>query len=286
MEFIKGYMDDAQFRHYLNDTTSAIFGFSFEKWYQAGYFEREYIPYSFLENDRIVANASANIMKFSYNGVEKCYIQIGTVMTRPEYRGRGLARELIEKILQDYEDSVDGFYLFGNLSAQGFYDRIGFKRLDQWKWYWDQPVERKQNSGFFTPAGTQRRQSYVNMLQTASAYAKFDHMNRRSLQMFYTMDMDDVYYCEELDCYVVMHSDGCTLHLDSIISNRELSVEEVVARVDGLYSRVEFGFTPKETQRFQSKHYDGGNDYRLFYLGEDLIVIEEDRLYFPILSHA
>ena len=45
MEFIKGYMDSAQYRHALNDLTQAIFGFSFETWYTAGYFEGEYIPY-------------------------------------------------------------------------------------------------------------------------------------------------------------------------------------------------------------------------------------------------
>ena len=50
MEFIKGYMDSAQYRHALNDLTQAIFGFSFEDWYTAGYFEGEYIPYSYIVN--------------------------------------------------------------------------------------------------------------------------------------------------------------------------------------------------------------------------------------------
>ena len=36
---------------------------------------------------------------------------------------------------------------------------------------------------------------------------------------------------------------------------------------------------------FQEK-YDGADDYRLFYLGEQLKSIENEKLYFPELSHA
>ena len=32
--------------------------------------------------------------------------------------------------------------------------------------------------------------------------------------------------------------------------------------------------------------YDGEDDYRLFYRGDELEAIERDKLYFPELSHA
>lgn len=35
-----------------------------------------------------------------------------------------------------------------------------------------------------------------------------------------------------------------------------------------------------------SEVYDGGDDYRLFYRGKELEAIEQDRFYFPDLSHA
>ena len=34
------------------------------------------------------------------------------------------------------------------------------------------------------------------------------------------------------------------------------------------------------------EEYDGADDYRLFYRGEKLKSIEQDKLYFPDLSHA
>ena len=65
---------------------------AFESWVTGGYFEGDYIPYSFMEEGKIIANVSANKMTFLQNGVERNYIQIGTVMTDEAYRRQGLAK--------------------------------------------------------------------------------------------------------------------------------------------------------------------------------------------------
>ena len=59
MEFICGYMDDEEYRPLLSELTGEIFGFSVENWYNSGFFEGEYIPYSYIENGKI---------DFSYSG--------------------------------------------------------------------------------------------------------------------------------------------------------------------------------------------------------------------------
>lgn len=37
---------------------------------------------------------------------------------------------------------------------------------------------------------------------------------------------------------------------------------------------------------FDAEPYDGAEDYRLFYLGDTLKSIEQEKLYFPEFSHA
>ncbi|WP_440448403.1 hypothetical protein [Ruminococcus sp.] len=51
---------------------------------------------------------------------------------------------------------------------------------------------------------------------------------------------------------------------------------------------IKLGFTPLTEDKTICKYnvFDGGNDYRLFYLGNRLENIEKDRLFFPTLSHA
>lgn len=97
--------------------TESTFGFNFEKWYSDGFWQEKYIPHSMVHNEKVIANVSINIMNFNMDGIEKHYIQLGTVMTDKEYRGQGLSRYLIDKIIDEYKDKTDGIYLFANDSV-------------------------------------------------------------------------------------------------------------------------------------------------------------------------
>lgn len=94
---------------------------------ERGYFEGDYIPYSFEVDGKIISNVSVNRMHFVLNGEKRYYIQIGTVMTASKCRNQGLARKLMDLIIEEYEDKCDGIYLFGDLSALDFYRKMGFK---------------------------------------------------------------------------------------------------------------------------------------------------------------
>ena len=287
MEFIKGYMDIAQYRHALNDLTQAIFGFSFETWYTAGYFEGEYIPYSYIENGEIVSNASVNIMKMVQNGQEKYYIQIGTVATRPEYRNKSLASNLIKKIICDYESIADGFYLFANIHAVDFYMKQGFQRLDQWQ-YSKKLLNEQNIADPFEKAGENLQERYRHLLRNGKLNTKLDQCNKAALQLFYTGKMEDVYYHSGLDCFAVMHKQEMVLHLDSIISAAKIPITEILKRVPLEYDTVVLGFTPEaeDAIEFTAQQFDGEDNYRFCYMGASLKEIADDRLYFPVMTHA
>ena len=113
-QFNKGYGKNNELRKSFNNLAQRIFGFDFEQWYQDGYWKEQYIPYSMIDGDKVVANISVNIMNFKVFGEEKRYIQLGTVMTNPDYRNQGLVRILIKKVIDDYGDKCDLMYLFAN----------------------------------------------------------------------------------------------------------------------------------------------------------------------------
>ena len=74
MELVYDYIRNDALRHQLNALTRKTFGFDFEKWVANGYYEGDYIPYSFVENGKMLSNVSANRMRFLQNGVERNYI--------------------------------------------------------------------------------------------------------------------------------------------------------------------------------------------------------------------
>lgn len=292
MQLVSNYMRDDTLRHALNDLTKKTFCFDFESWVTGGYFEGDYIPYSFIEDGKIISNVSANRMTFLQNGVEKNYIQIGTVMTDETYRRQGLAKKLMDHVVKQYKDSCDGFYLFANLDAVDFYNKCGFSREMEYRYSVKNEFCMRKSAGeIFMPVNTkdeQMKQKYMDMVRRSAANSSLEQLNKFGLQMFYTADMENVYYSTDMDCFIVAEIEENTLLLQSIISENNVALMDVLQRVRGEYNKCQLGFVPamKDRDICTAEKYDGADDYRLFYLGEQLKSIENEKLYFPELSHA
>ena len=290
MELIYDYIKNDALRHELNALTQKTFGFDFENWVTAGYFQGDYIPYSFEENGKLLANVSANKMCFMQKGVRKNYIQIGTVMTDEFYRKQGLAKRLMEYVIKEYKDRCDGIYLFANLGALDFYRKLGFKEGLQYQYVLKNGWKPDAKSSFIKvdPQDEKIKLCYLDAVKDSVVVSAFEHTNKFGLQMFYTANLENVYYAADLDLFAVMEKENGTLMLQSIIGKKQVSLQDVIDRIDAEYDRLQLGFTPRDgdVDMFEASSYDGGEDYRLFYLGEDLESIEKEKLFFPVLSHA
>ena len=74
----------------------------------------------------------------------------------------------------------------------------------------------------------------------------------------------------------------------SIVSENNVALMDILQRVRGEYHKCQLGFVLdlKDMDMCEAEKYDGSDDYRLFYFGEQLKSIENEKLYFPELSHA
>ena len=304
MRLIKDYMRDASFRKMLNALTQEVFGFDFESWAAGGYDRGDYIPYSYEENGKLIANVSVNRMKFLQNGTERSYIQLGTVMTRKEFRNRGYAKSLMELVLQKYESKCDGVYLFADLDAVDFYRKLGFSPLVQYRHslkkevlfeLWDLREswneEKRKPAGCFqkvSPNDSRLRTKYQSLLQSSAIHSAFEQTNGYGLQMFYTAGMEQVFYSEALKAFAVAEQKNGILFLKGLFCEEKLEIKQAVRFWDSDYQKLVLGFTPcrEEVSLFDAECYDGGEDYRLLIRGEALKDIERNKLCFPELSHA
>lgn len=287
MESISNYMDRKDQRQLLNQLTKKTFGFSFESWYTGGYYEGDYIPHSLVEEGVMLSNVSANRMTFLQNGTLRHYIQLGTVMTEENHRRQGLARDLMERVLEIYTPNSDGIYLFGDLSAMGFYEKMGFRQVNQYLYHLKKGTSLGKGASAFRPLLPQEKPEYLAALRSAAPYAALDQVNKFSLHMFYTAGLSNVFYDSELQCYVVLEREGEHLILQSVICPQRHPLETILSRL-GEFGTLELGFVPlaEDSELFDGILFDGGDDYRLFCLGDKLSEIESQKLYFPLLSHA
>lgn len=292
MEFIYDYMENDILRYKLDALTQKIYGFDFENWMTGGYFEGDYIPYSFMKDGKIIANVSANRMHFIQNGIPKYYIQLGTVMTDEAFRKQGFAGKLIEHILKEYENKCDGVYLFSNPDALGFYRKKGFKESKQYQYSlkkkWSGSVKRGAAFRKTCEQDEQIKEKYMDAIRNCAVNSALEHINKFGLHMFYTADLYNVYYADDMDCFAIMEKSKDTIILKSIISKWDISMKDVVSHIDAVYNSLLLDFSPasRDLDMFDVSVYDDSNDTRLFYLGKDLESIEKEKLFFPRLSHA
>ena len=106
----KNIGDYTEIRTSFDALAQRVFGLSFEQWYRDGYWTDRYKPYVLLDGGTVVASIAVNRMQTMWRGKGRSYIQLGTVMTDPQYRKQGLSRCLMEQVLRDYCRSCDAVY--------------------------------------------------------------------------------------------------------------------------------------------------------------------------------
>lgn len=311
MRLIRDYMQDAAVRAALGALTQAAFGFDFEAWAARGFCAHgAYVPYSFEEDGRILSNVSVNRMEFCLNGEKRRWLQLGTVATREDMRGRGLARRLVEIALADSMDGCDGVYLFANPEAAGFYEKCGFTRgieyrsfpraeaylntdarLSSMRERGDSRAEARLDTGArFVPVnpGDERAlAAYQRAVHETEPYAALWQENGFGLATFYTMNAENAYYCPALDAHAVVE-DGS---LNAVFARNMPLLRAVLAALaasENVETPTVIGFTPRpeDADACVREPWDGGDDYRLYGRGRVLEEIAANRLCFPALSHA
>ncbi len=283
--FMKEYRDITKYREALNRLTNATYGFHFEEWYQQGFWGDRYRPYSLLHNENIVANVSVNPMEFQVKEKKCKALQIGTVMTDIAYRGRGLSRELMNIVLEEYEKDFDFIYLFANDTVLDFYPRFGF-------------VQEEELIHFgYTSANTRRydfvkldlreenkKELLLRLVRQAKPCSEYAMLDNSGLVMFYLNSFlsENIYYCEELSLAAVAEYEGDTIKLLDVFCEKEFNLKEVInSLAAGTGMKIMLGFTPLDTTGFECTPLME-NGTTLFTKGSSFM--KQGR--FPELSHA
>ncbi|WP_409293906.1 GNAT family N-acetyltransferase [Peribacillus sp. SCS-26] len=243
------YKDQEGLRKSFNELALSTFGISFENWYQKGYWGGKYIPYSFEADGRIVSNISVNISKLCINGEQKRAVQIGTVMTHPGFRGRGLSRKLMEKVMADF-NTYELFYLFANSSVLGYYPKFGFLPVEETLFHMDCPAA-------VGGKGELRKLNGANPYDLDFIYRKalnripvsecFGTLDTAEILMYHCMNgfSGDLYYAAEVDALVIARHEGDCLHLFDVISGRNVPLSFILPLLAAIETKtVIFHYTP------------------------------------------
>lgn len=286
-QIIKNYRNNDELRKSFNELAGKTFGLNFEDWYQNGFWGENYIPYSIVEDGKVISNVSVNKTDMLLDGEVKHFLQLGTVMTDETYRNQGLSREIMEEIEKDYKDKVDGIYLFASDSVLTFYPKFGFEKSVEY--IYSKPVSisgkcQLEQVIMDNPIAWKQLEHVMN---NNVYHGKFDMVNNNELVMFYvTKFMQEcVYYHSQTGTYVIAEIEGEDAFIHNVFSEKLEELDEVIALLGADVKNVTLGFVPREANEYNRIEYHE-EDCTFFIKGEAMQVVLNEKLRIPSLSHA
>lgn len=288
-QLISDYKDNDKYRASFNRLAESTFDINLEEWYQQGFWNDKYMCYSYLHNENVIANVSINKMELKYQGKEYQAIQIGTVMTHPNYRKQGLATKLINQVISKYEDQYDFFYLFANDSVLDFYPKFGFERVDESSFTIDATSLKKQFSKVkkLNPKNKMDFQLINRIVSNRMPLSTvLDVKNNEDLLMFYLLIAlkDATYYVEELDAIVLFEQEETDLYVLDIISTKKLDIVDVLRYlVTKEIETIHLSFTPEKDKLIDAAYIIETED--MLFMRPNVFV-ENPYFLFPSTSHA
>lgn len=286
-KIIKGYQKDDRLRNSFNTLALEMFHLNFEDWYQNGFWRENYIPYSIVIDEKVVANVSVNITNMMYEGEEKQFIQLGTVMTAKEYRKKGLIRQIMKEIEEDFKDKVDGMYLFANDTVLDFYPKFGFQKSVEYQY----ELQVNNSSEWqLEKMSMDHEEAWTKLLQVMEKnvfHGKLDMIGNADLIMFYVTKFmsGDIWYHKESDTFIIAEIEEENLTLHNIFSKTLKDLNEIIPLFGKEVKHITFGFTPMDSEKYEVKELKE-EDTTFFIKGEGMRLIEDNQMRIPSLSHA
>lgn len=254
LEYISRYSNDTLTREKLYPLFEAVFGIPadvLKDFYQRGFWNPTYRPYTLFDGEMAVANASMFAMPLQIKGKRVRAAGIQSVMTHPEHRGRGYMKQLIAKMLDEIDQEFEAAFL--QTESPELYTPFGFRAVTEHRFVAPLPIPHVPLQG----TGDVRKLDFLNESDVdivrglfqhgqpvSHEFAPLDHASSFYLNMYSPYFHEKLYYSAALHAVLVYEADGETLRLFDVVAEKLPSLEEIMTQIGAPVSQVEFSFSP------------------------------------------
>lgn len=293
-ELVIAYQENDEKRDAFNVLVNSVFSFSFESWYQNGYWSNKYIPYTLFSNNLAVSNVSVNIIDFKFNNSLLKTVQIGTVVTNKAFRNRSLCKYLMNLVINEWRSKCDLLYLFANTSSVNLYPKFGFNLIVEHECEiskMQNVIKKPSNDAIrcLDMTKVENKNILYEKAQRGNKYAALTMTNNPELIMFYCTSVfsNSVYYYKSQDLIIIAKQEDTTLFIYDIFGSSNLELDiiiDTIAKEFKNITNIRFGFTPYHAKGFTIKKRNVEDT--LFILDKHTNIFNQYHMMFPLLSHA
>lgn len=266
----------------FNQLAETTFGLSFER--VGGYYE----PHILVKDGAVCANVSVNQIPFCHNENPAFYIQLGTVMTKEAFRHKGLAGWLLQYVLEQWKDKCDAIYLFANDSVLDFYPKFGFQKRTET--HYRSPMPQIMGTGMkkLQMDKPESVELAMEKYKQGNPFSALCMMENDTIFNFYCTGIwkDSVYYSSKHNVLIIAEEEQENLWCYDVFGHTDADLRGILGEINiGKHEEVFLGFTPKDVTGLVSETHSE-EDTTLFIYEQGASHFEEERLMFPLLSHA
>ncbi len=242
--FIKDYKHNDKMRLSFCSLAKDTFGIDLETWYNRGFWNDNYVCYSFEYGGEIVSNVSLSTMNLIMDGRQRPAVQIGTVMTSSAHRGKGLAKELLERAISDYQ-RCGFFFLSAAEKAVPLYKGCGFETVSACRNFIDLTGYRRAEKPLL-PVNVSAEELLAAKRRSAPLSRILSAAGDEHILMFYYLNgFAKHIYKPWPDTYAIFMTEGNTVRLYDVLSPGKIELAALLERIAPAFIReVECCFTP------------------------------------------
>ena len=224
LELRQNYWDDRESRAAFKRFILAIHNLNFTAWEEAGYWDDRYRPFSWFKDGEVISSVCIYLLDAVVQGRPCKMVQISGVGTHPDFRRRGLNRELADIGLEWAKTQrFRGLFLFADEEAFPFYEHCGFSPLTEYKAVMEiEPLAHRKGLIPLDPANPAHRYRIWT-------YARYRHpvsdtfwAGTARLFMFhalYTLK-NFLYEIPDLECLLAYRRKGDLLEIFDVVGKR------------------------------------------------------------------
>ncbi|MBS4175600.1 GNAT family N-acetyltransferase [Bacillus sp. FJAT-49736] len=253
LTYLDNYTNDISKRERLYPLFERVFGIhtsTLRDFSNKGLWNDKYIPFTFFDGDRAVANVSAFPLSMNINGkFINCY-GIQSVMTDQDYRSKGLMKRLFQMMLDEMNSLYEGAILFTN--SPELYTPYGFKTIKQYYF------KKKLKLNKFKPESSLLKLDPLIELEhleiinkvfdkkqpLSNVFAPISYLKCLYFNFYNPWIYEKLFFIEEIETILVFEVSDGILKIFDVMGENMPSLEILCSYIPYDFHSIEFYFHP------------------------------------------
>lgn len=236
-----------------------------QDYYDRGFWNLNYCPYTIFKENRAVANVSVIPMSWILDGKAVAAAGIQSVMTLPSERGRGYMKKLMNLVLEDLTNQYSLIFL--QTETPALYEKYGFRKVEEHIFVTEAFQNLSMRSSSLKKLDFSKRSDveiiqscFVSEHSNSLIFAPLNYEHSLYLNLYNPFFSEKLFYSESLESLLVYEVKDQVLVLYDVVSKSSIGLDDICSAIPEVFKSVEIHFTPDQlihTKDLQTKKKEG-----------------------------